>query len=300
MFKKGDVICFFGDSITANGLWIAEVYQNVRKICPVKCYNVGVAGATAERASLYLHKKCLSLNPDWVVMMFGINDIRYSLYSEGLKNDEQTESLKKAALLSHKSAYEYLVKETVDSGAKVILATPTPYDDVNEKEEENLRCQSGLDECVVYLKKLAEKYNCHVVDFKTVMQPMLSERDILSKDRIHPTPIGHHVMAQIFLNDVGIKANPDFDSPFVWDEWNRERYDAEQELTLVNFIEYNVLLKEGYKDMLSYEARKKIAEERYEEYEDKTGFFPRAYKEYLDKIDRYEQYTADIIKRTIL
>lgn len=44
MFKDKDVICFLGDSITANGLWMAEVYQELRKKYRIKCYNIGVPG----------------------------------------------------------------------------------------------------------------------------------------------------------------------------------------------------------------------------------------------------------------
>ena len=31
MFKDGNIVCFLGDSITAAGLWEAEVYQFLRK-----------------------------------------------------------------------------------------------------------------------------------------------------------------------------------------------------------------------------------------------------------------------------
>ena len=75
MFQKKDIICFLGDSITANGMWMAEIYQILRKIVPIKCYNCGVSGATAEQATKYLHSRCLIHNPDYVVMMYGINDI---------------------------------------------------------------------------------------------------------------------------------------------------------------------------------------------------------------------------------
>ena len=84
MFKNGDVICFLGDSITANGLWMAEVYQNVRKNYSVKCYNCGVSGITATKTATFLHERCLSFNPDYVVMMFGINDVSINLYKKDI------------------------------------------------------------------------------------------------------------------------------------------------------------------------------------------------------------------------
>ena len=299
MFQDRDIICFFGDSITANGLWMAEVYQTLRKKHRVKCYNCGVSGATAQKALLYLHSQCLIYNPDYVVMMFGINDIRRDLYTENYSDDQQIQALKEQALQEHKAAYEELVRQTIVSGAKVILCCAVPYDDVNKKEEYNLRCQIALDESSAFLQSLAKKYDCHLVDFKTVMQSMLAKRDIIGADRVHPTPEGHHIMAQIFLNDIGEQAGCDFDTPFVWEQWNRERYDAEQELILVNFIEYCMLLKEGYVENKSYEERKKIAAQRYENYEDKTNVLPMAYREYIKKIDGYNSYIGEIVKRTV-
>ena len=75
LFQEKDVICFLGDSMTAGGYWMAEAYQEIRKKVKVKCYNCGVSGGTAYRAEGYLYSRCLAYNPDWVVVMFGINDI---------------------------------------------------------------------------------------------------------------------------------------------------------------------------------------------------------------------------------
>ena len=132
----------------------------------------------------------------------------------------------------------------------------------------------------------------------SVMQPMLTKADILSADRVHPTPEGHHVMAQIFLKEIGLQAECDFDTPFVFEDWNLDRYNAERELNLVNFVEFCAFYKEKYVEEADLEKRKEIARERYESYEDKTGFFPRAYAEYIKKIDRYDLYMKEIIERT--
>ena len=72
MFKDKDVICFLGDSITANGLWMAEVYQELRKKYKVKCYNIGVSGGRIFMAEKCLYSRCLAFNPDYVTVSFGI------------------------------------------------------------------------------------------------------------------------------------------------------------------------------------------------------------------------------------
>ena len=50
---------------------------------------------------------------------------------------------------------------------------------------------------------------------------------------------------------------------------------------------------------MSYEDRKRIAAERYAEYEDKTTVFPMAYQDYIQKIDSYSCYMGEIVKRTV-
>ena len=93
MFQDGDVLCFLGDSITANGRWMAEVYQNLREKYGVKCYNCGVSGGMTEFALFYLDSQCLVHSPDYVVMMFGINDIYRELYTDGNEGDAGNQEL---------------------------------------------------------------------------------------------------------------------------------------------------------------------------------------------------------------
>ena len=299
MFNNKDVVCFFGDSITANGRWMAEAYQYLRKKYKIKCYNCGVSGATAKGALFYLHSRCLVFNPDKVVLMYGINDIQRSLYSESLMNDRESKAKRQAAIQTHKESYEELVKEIIASGAEPILCAAVPYDDVTVSETENLACNVGMDELCAFVRTLAEKYGCTLVDFNKVMRPMLSERKIISPDRVHPTVEGYHVMAQVFLNDVGEKEGYDFDTPFEFEPWNEERYDAEMALHYVNFVEFCALLKEGYVENMSYEERKRLARERYEATENKEGFIAKALLIYIEKIDHHEQMVGEIVKRTL-
>jgi len=299
MFKEKDIICFLGDSITANGLWMAEVYQYLRKKYKIKCYNCGVSGSTAQNALHYLYDQCLIYNPDFVVMMFGINDIKRELYTEENLGNAEILKRKREALENHKTAYEKLVQAALEFGTKIILCTPVPYDDVNEKTEYKLKCRDALEEITIFVKALAEKYHCNLVDLNKQMQSMLGERNIISEDRVHPTDEGYHIMAQLFLHEIKETDQCNFDIPFLWEEWNRDRFRAEQELILVNFIKYCVLLETHYVEKKSIEECKQTAMQRYKQYEDKTTVFPQAYKAYMEKIDTYDLYIGEIVKKTI-
>lgn len=299
MFKNRDVVCFFGDSITAGGRWMAEAYQYLRHKYQIKCYNCGVSGATAKGALMYLHDRCLSFNPDYVTLMYGINDIGRSLYIAAHDGNGDTDRRKRELIEAHKESYEELIREIIAAGAKPILLVAVPYDDVSDNETEIFYCNVAMDELGDFVREMARKYGCAVVDFNRAMRPMLGKRDIISKDRVHPTIEGYHVMAQVFLNDLGEKDACDFDTPFEWEAWNKERYDAEMELHHINFVEFCALLKEGYRDKLTYEERKRIAKERYDESENKEGFIAVAYLKYIEKIDLYRQLVGEVVKRTV-
>jgi len=169
---------------------------------------------------------------------------------------------------------------------------------VSDVEERNLHCQCGMDESAAFVRKLAEKYDCALVDFKRTMQPMLGKRDIMREDRVHPTEEGHHIMAQTFLADLGYIESPDFDTPFVWEDWNQERYEAEQALHTVNFVEFCALWEEIFIRKLSVAERKEIVKARIKEGSD-NPFIASAYQEYLEKTDFRMQLMGEIVKKTI-
>lgn len=298
MFRDNDIVCFLGDSITASGLYLAEVYQTLRKKYRIKCYNCGVSGGRTRDAVRYLHANCLIYNPDHVVIMFGINDIERWLLSEKHKNFPNREEYMRESMRKHAESYEEIIKEVHASGADAILCVTVPYDEVSDNPEENLHCQYLLDEATEHLLRLAEKYNCPVVDFKKTMQPMLGE-GIINPDRVHPTEKGYHIMAQTFLYDMGEIEKCDFDSTFVFEDWNKERYDAEMKMHKMNYIEFCAIFDEGWAKGASLEERKALAREKYEEIENKTTFIPLAYLDYIENIEFRDKMRGEVVKRTI-
>ena len=294
MFKDKDVICFLGDSITANGLWMAEAYQELRKKYKIKCYNIGVPGGRIFMAEKCLYSRCLAFNPDYVTVSFGVNDVEHTYYADkydGLTEDE----LKEKAFEIYNESYERVIKKIIDFGAQPIICIPSPYDNVNEKTVEKKDTQ---DRCIEFIRSLAEKYNCPVVDFKSVMQPMLKDRDIISGDRVHPTDEGQHIMAQTFLCDMGEQSEPDYDTPFEFEEWNRERYDKEQLLRWFNFVEYCAFI-DNWADGKSTEDKKAEVLKSYEGCEDKTTGVAGAFRDYPEMLDKKERIMEDIIRLTI-
>lgn len=299
MFKDRDIVCFFGDSITANGLYIAESYQYLRKKYKIKCYNCGVSGAIARKASGYLHSNCLIHNPDYVITLFGINDVGRPYYTKAYENEPDLEAKKQKEIDEYKFYYRKMIEDIIAFGAEPIIGIPVPYDNVNEKEEENAFVQEGMDKMCEFLHGLAQELNLKVVDFKKVMQPLLKSHDVIGPDRIHPTDYGYHIMAEIFLNAVGEKDGYDFDTPFVFEDWNKARYDAELKIKSINYVEFCATYDEGRAMNKTYEERKALARERYEKEPNKDGYIAKSCLEYIENGDNREQLLGEVIKLTI-
>lgn len=298
MFKNRDIICFFGDSITANGTWIAEIYQYLRTKYKIKCFNCGNAGASAYKAVDYLHSNCLNYNPDFVVTMFGINDIVHWLYSEKNKDFPNRQQTLDYYFNLHVEKYEQLIKEIKENGAEIIMCLPVPYDEISNFDSENLFCQARLDEAIEHQKRIAQKYGCHIVDFRNKIMPYLPEKILYNDDRVHPNDLGHHYMAQIFLNEIGEKDTLDFDTPFVYEEWNKIRHDAERKYKPIDYVEFCDIYEYWVKN-LTNEEKKQVVRERLEKYEDKTQYIPSSYQKYIDNIDIRQRLVGDVVKLTI-
>ena len=297
MFKDGDVICFLGDSITASGLYMAEVYERIGAECDVRCYNVGLAGGTASLAEEYLYGLCLSKNPTHVVIMFAANDIDISLYSADCTLPDK-DMRRQAAIEEHKRAYEKIVRDCLDFGCEVIITAPIPYDEWGKSETENLYCQSALDECAEFAMDIAKKYSLRSVDFRTPFLSLMRERVLISEDRQHPTPEGYHVMAEIFLFTLGYTATVDFDKKFKPADWNRRRMATEKKLRLIDFIDYVWLYREAKEKSYGIQKKIELSRERYGELEYKFSYVPTAYRAYFEWRDKKDALTDELVRLT--
>ena len=297
LFKDKDVICCLGDSITALGYWMAEAYQEIKKTTDVKFYNCGVAGSTAYKAEGYLYSNCLIHNPDWVVLMFGVNDIDRFAYAPEYNLPDKEKRINEA-MARFKAAYESIIKKCQAFGSKVIVGIPVPYDEVSDNETENIKCQWGLDNANAFARELAEKYGCPVVDFGAEFGRRLPDSTIMRADRVHPTNRGMHIMAQTFLKETGVIDECDFDSEFVFEDWNKKRFDAEMELHYLNFTQLCAFFDPANPFADKNEIMEKV-KTRLAESTDPDDYGTRCYREYIEKYPHRDVYEGELIKLTI-
>lgn len=298
IFKDRDVICTLGDSITASGLWMAEAYEHIGKEVAVKFYNCGVSGGTATRAADYLYSMCLSKNPDYVTVMFGVNDIDRWAFSKSYKGNDQKE-ITTRAVNRYAEKMEYITRCIIDSGAKPILCTPMPYDEREDLEEENYRCDYLLEECAEIVRALAKRYGCLLVDFRARLLPLMNERHPIGIDRVHPTTQGYHMMGQIFLHELREISDVDFDTPYEFALWNKERYDAERKLMKLYFIDYAMLFDSNKARDGGVPEKLAEAKVRYDELECKDTFIGDCYRFYIEEKKHQMQIMNDLVRLTV-
>ncbi len=273
MFTKKDTICFYGDSITAAGLWETEVFPYLNG---AKIFNCGVPADDTNAACLRIYETCLIHNPTHVVLMLGANDNRPDFYDE---NGEMFEVCKERYVNNMKKIVEIFLEFNVE----VMICTITPYDEYTEGEG-NKYLDKGCQMFRGFILDIAKTYNLKVIDFYACMSKLLKENGmkVISPDRLHPSELGYHVMAQCFLETLGFTKKADYETMPVFTGKLKERLDLEKFMRNLCYIEYEFL----------YPIRVKNG---YVKYEEKSAYF-REQKEKLPAddytaiwIDKYEK-----------
>ena len=280
-------ICFFGDSITRRGYWVAEIYAHLKKDGYI-VYNCGVSGDSATAAISRLYSDCLSRTPDTVVMMFGMNDIGRALYDETAVNPEQK---REERLAKYRASIRTLTESIMSLGISVVLCTPTPYNDVTPSNHVPCSANDGLAACAEFVRALAEEKGLPCVDFFRYLRPMVGSGYQTLPDLVHPTPESHHPMAQCFLKTLGFIDEID-DTPFLpMDDAAQARFDAEQRLRELYFIEWNLMYSERMRRQMTHADFLALAESRLRDAEaQKDATKIRWYKYYLHQIEKKPQY----------
>jgi hypothetical protein len=209
-FKNNDTICLVGDSITHSGPYHSYVFLYYATRFPemrLKFINCGISGDSASGMMGRLQKDVFSNNATVATLSAGMNDVNRGLYSQ-TKVPEDAENLKRKAIDSFKQNVEKISDELSAKGVRQIFITPTIYDETFNSPVESLVGVNGaLGECSDFVLELGKKRNASVVDFWHPMNEINQKHQqadpaftLIGKDRIHPGPMGHLVMAYLFLD----------------------------------------------------------------------------------------------------
>lgn len=198
--KEGDRVVFYGDSITDNGAYTkyAEVFVRTRyPRLNVHFFNAGVGGDRVSGGWMgpvdkRLTRDVFARKPSVITVMLGMNDGAYHA------SDITTFD-------TYASGYRHIVsrieKEAPD--AKVWLIQPSPYDDVTRPPHFPEGYNSVMKSYGTFVADLSQQHHFGTVDFNDPMVSMLQRvkavdepaSEKLIPDRVHPSDVGHLVMA---------------------------------------------------------------------------------------------------------
>lgn len=264
--KEGSRVCCLGDSLTEMGFWIYDINGYLADIgSKTRFYNCGIGGNMSSDAPYYLEDEVLKLDPDYVMVMFGANDVGPHLYGIEQRSKEFSAEERELEILKRRKRYalnmEIICKMLIQRNVKVILMTPMPFDDY-ERDIDREVIYGAYDEikrCGEAVKNAADKTGASVIElceqFKAVEDYF--EKDgvrLYMDDRVHPNENGHKIMASIILKffeyDVEIpKSGEELNKlPFRKTEKNDERFETEKKVRELSFIE---------RGRYSYENRKR-------------------------------------------
>lgn len=218
IFENYDRIIFAGDSVTdmgsaqpvGEGLFdnVGRGYVRVVESMLAAYYpevflritNSGVSGNTSRDLLERFDCDVVKLNPDWVSICIGINDVWRQFDSPAITDshvlpDEYGHNLE-----------EMLLK--VKDNVKGIFIL-SPY--IMEPNRED-KMRKRMDEYVEISRQLAKKHQCIFVDFQKMYEEYCKIRysGYVAWDRIHPNQIGATLMAKEFLKycDFDYNHNP--------------------------------------------------------------------------------------------
>lgn len=205
-------LLFTGDSITdcgrerpvgengglGNG-YAAQAAALLKAVYPqygLRVLNTGVGGDTTAELKARWQSDCLDLQPDWLSVMIGTNDVWRQM-----SRPEEQQSL---------AGYERNLREMLSAvrGRLKGLVLMTPY--LLEANRED-RMRKLMDECGRIVRRLAEEFAAIFVDtqaaFDQMSGPVYLPSLSFNWDRVHPDAAGHAVLARAFLNGVEFSWN---------------------------------------------------------------------------------------------
>ena len=207
IFENGDRIVFAGDSVTdmgstnpvGEGLFdnVGRSYVRVVENMLVSWYpelnirvtNSGISGNTSRDLLERFDRDVVSLNPDWVSICIGINDVWRQFDCPAMPDTHVLPD-------EYKANMEKMILSVKDKVKGIFILTPY-YMEPNREDKMRAR----MDEYVAICKELADKYNCIFVDFQKMYENFCKIRhsSCIAWDRVHPNQMGATLMAKEFF-----------------------------------------------------------------------------------------------------
>ncbi len=211
--QKGSKLVMIGDSITDAGRsrpvgeglfdplgrgYVCHVNALLGAVYPergIRVVNMGNSGNTVRDLKARWKTDVFDLNPDWVSVMIGINDV-WRQYDLPLQAECHV------LLPEYEETLRDLVETTLPRVKGMVLVTPY-YIEANRRDP----MRATMDKYGAVVKKLAKEYQTIFVDTQAAVDRALKTQyaGTLAWDRVHPNQVGHMVLAKAFVDALGFE-----------------------------------------------------------------------------------------------
>jgi len=210
-FKANQKLLFIGDSITDCGRehpvgqrlesslgagyvsFVDSILGAAAPEIPVRVLNTGISGNRVTDLEARWQTDVLDLEPNWLSVMIGINDVWRQFDAEPGADQVEPEQ--------YESVYRGLLAKTRPQLDGLVLMTPY-FLETNREDPMRVR----MDAYGAITKKLAAEFDAICVDTQAAFDHYLAHQPTqsLCADRVHPNGVGHMILARSFLSAVGL------------------------------------------------------------------------------------------------
>lgn len=215
IFENNDRIVFAGDSVTdmgsaqpvGEGLFdnvgrsYVRIIENMLSVyypeLLIRITNSGTSGNTSKNLLERFDRDVVSLNPQWVSICIGINDVWRQFDCPAISQEHVLPD-------EYEKNVEEMILKVKDNVKGIFILSPY----IMEPNREDMM-RKRMDEYVEICRRLSEKHRCIFVDFQKMYEDYCSIRhsSFIAWDRIHPNQIGATLMAREFLKHCNFNFN---------------------------------------------------------------------------------------------
>lgn len=215
LFQNNDRVVFAGDSVTDMGRsrpvgegndeslgrsYVSIINNFLNAVYPelkIRITNMGVSGNTSRDLLARFDNDVCSLQPDWVSVCIGINDVWRQFDSPAIAEAAVDIDEYETNLIA-------MIEKVKDRVKGIFILSPYYIEPCRNDE-----MRAKMDEYVAVCKRLSEKYGCRFIDFQKLYEDYCAYRHsaFTAWDRVHPNQVGATLMALKFLNAIEFDFN---------------------------------------------------------------------------------------------
>jgi len=212
-FADGDTLLFTGDSITDCGrawpvgeraglgdgyvAFVDSLLSVYRPDIRIRVLNTGISGNRVIDLAARWQRDVLALEPDWLSVLIGINDVWWQF--------DPVPDPNQVTIERYENVYRRLLERTRPDLKGLILMAPYVIE-----PSPNDPMRTRMDAYGQVVQRLAADFDAVFVDLQAAFNRYLAHRpsQTLCDDRVHPNMTGHMIIASAFLTAVGADWNP--------------------------------------------------------------------------------------------